>query len=45
MIRQITKQHIPECVEVIRSSFLTVGKEFNKSEMDIYNERAKNKIK
>lgn len=29
MIRQITKQDIPECVEVIRSSFLTVGKEFN----------------
>ncbi len=29
MIRQITKQDIPECVEVIRASFLTVGKEFN----------------
>ena len=29
MIRQIKKQDIPECVEVIRSSFLTVGKEFN----------------
>ena len=29
MIRQLTKQDIPECVNVIRSSFLTVGKEFN----------------
>ena len=29
MIRQLTKQDIPECVEVIRASFLTVGKEFN----------------
>ena len=29
MIRQLTKQDIHECVEVIRSSFLTVGKEFN----------------
>ena len=29
MIRQLTKQDIPECVEVIRSGFLTVGREFN----------------
>ena len=29
MIRQLTKQDIPECVEVIRTAFLTVGKEFN----------------
>jgi hypothetical protein len=29
MIRQLAKQDIPECVDVIRTSFLTVGKEFN----------------
>ena len=28
-IRQLTKQDIPESVYVIRTSFLTVGKEFN----------------
>ena len=28
MIRQITKEDIPECVSVIRESFLTVGKQF-----------------
>lgn len=28
-IRQLTKQDIPECVNVIRTSFLTVGKEFD----------------
>ena len=28
-IRQLTKQDIPESVDVIRTSFLTVGKEFN----------------
>ena len=29
MIREITKADIPECVSVIRESFLTVGKQFN----------------
>ena len=29
MIRQITKEDIPECVSVIRESFLTAGKQFN----------------
>ena len=29
MIREITKADIPECVKVIRESFLTVGKQFN----------------
>lgn len=29
MIREITKADIPECVDVIRESFLTVGKQFN----------------
>ena len=29
MIRPLTKQDIPECVNVIRTSFLTVGKAFN----------------
>lgn len=28
MIRQITKENIPECAEVIRKSFLTVAEEF-----------------
>lgn len=29
MIRQLTKEDIPECVDVIRTGFLTVGKEFD----------------
>ena len=29
MIREITRADIPECVKVIRESFLTVGKQFN----------------
>ena len=29
MIRAITKEDIPECVNVIRTSFLTVAEEFN----------------
>ena len=29
MIREITKADIPECVNVIRESFLTVGEQFN----------------
>lgn len=28
MIKQITKENIPECVKVIRASFLTVAEEF-----------------
>ncbi|MDE5858956.1 MAG: GNAT family N-acetyltransferase [Oscillospiraceae bacterium] len=29
MIKQITKENIPECVKVIRESFLTVAEEFS----------------